>query len=54
VCALHLFGSGERQVAVSYEVSSETVGSTKGGKFFDYLSTLIDSQEALCSMELAG
>lgn len=36
----------------SCEDGNEPLGSIKDGKFFDYLSILIDSQEELCSMEL--
>jgi hypothetical protein len=39
-------------VASSCEHGNESSGFIKGGKFFDYLSALLVSQEGLYSMEL--
>jgi hypothetical protein len=41
-------------VVGSCEHGNEPSGTIKSGKFLDYLSVLLASQEGLCSMELVS
>jgi hypothetical protein len=50
MCGLDSSGSGYKPMVGSCEHVNEPLGSIKCGKFLDYLSMLLSSQEGLCPL----